>query len=405
MIKYSDKLLRFRDPFLNKLKIYREVILKNCVIPRFNSNTIKSLDLYSLECIATEIFNASIKELNSTFENKFDNKLINYLSFENTKFFSSTKLIEEIINSENFFFNQQPGITLDKLSNIENLSVYEINELFSSAGYKTKIKKHPELSGYDNIYISYSNTFSINFESLFDYFDKADLLTKTSLWVKRAFYIWKYLLLNQNFNEVYCYSLELRKSLNFPVSPEIFLIVEGITEEKLLPMFSCVHGFDFAKNGIYLVSAGGKNQVLKMYKDYKDKLCIPIFILFDFDAESIGKEIIKIKREIDSVYIINEGEFEDILTYQLILKSINNSFSIVNNNVEINELRSEACMVNVLNSLWKIKGYGEFSKASFAKMVKDNITCKTDVSSSIENIFNALNLVLKNKNGEDIPRQ
>ena len=49
----------------------------------------------------------------------------------------------------------------------------------------------------------------------------------------------------------------------FPI--EKVVIVEGITEEVLLPKFSNLCGYDFNKNGIKVISAGGKNQVVKLY--------------------------------------------------------------------------------------------------------------------------------------------
>lgn len=396
LIKYANKLLRFRDPFLNKLKIYKEVLLKNCIIPRYNSNSINNLNLYTLETIVTLIFNVSIDELNKT---AYENTILNtYLAYENTKFFSSEMLIEEIINSENFFVNQKPGITLDKISKINNLSFSDINELFSNAGYKNNLVKYPDLSEYQNWYIGYSDTFKINYDGLFDYIEKFKLINDRNIWIKRAYLLWEFTKSNNNLKEIFDYSLTLRKKLNYTVSPEIFLIVEGITEEKLLPLFSSVYGFNFAENGIYLVSAGGKNQVFKIYKDYKNKLNIPIFVLLDSDAEAIANEINLIKRAIDTVYLIKEGEFEDILTYELIQKTINNSFSLFES-VDISELRNESNMVNVLHFLWKSKGYGDFSKATFAKMVSDNIKSKSDVSCSIETIFNVLMTILNKENG------
>ena len=43
----------------------------------------------------------------------------------------------------------------------------------------------------------------------------------------------------------------------------LFGIVEGITEEILLPVFSKLLGYDFYAHGIQIIPAGGKNQVVK----------------------------------------------------------------------------------------------------------------------------------------------
>ena len=51
--------------------------------------------------------------------------------------------------------------------------------------------------------------------------------------------------------------------LKFPI--EKVLLVEGITEEILLPVFAKFLGYDFYAKGIQIIAAGGKNQVVKMY--------------------------------------------------------------------------------------------------------------------------------------------
>lgn len=47
-----------------------------------------------------------------------------------------------------------------------------------------------------------------------------------------------------------------KNSLRFPV--EKVVIAEGATEETLLPEFAKRCGYDFDKEGIYVLSAGGK---------------------------------------------------------------------------------------------------------------------------------------------------
>ena len=60
------------------------------------------------------------------------------------------------------------------------------------------------------------------------------------------------------------------KALKFPI--EKFVLAEGITEEILLPVFAKLQGCDFMKNGIHLISAGGKNQVARWYVKNRRKI-------------------------------------------------------------------------------------------------------------------------------------
>lgn len=107
----------------------------------------------------------------------------------------------------------------------------------------------------------------------------------------------------------------------FPVRK--LLLCEGITEETLLPVFSKICGYDFNKNGVYIISAGGKNQVVKYFYSFADRLKIPVFILLDNDAKSNLEEIKPKLREFDRIHLLKNGEFEDMLPNSLIIKTLN----------------------------------------------------------------------------------
>ena len=58
-------------------------------------------------------------------------------------------------------------------------------------------------------------------------------------------------------------NLRIEKALKYPLDK--IVLVEGITEEILLPAFARFCGYDFYKEGVQIIPAGGKNQVVKMY--------------------------------------------------------------------------------------------------------------------------------------------
>lgn len=173
-------------------------------------------------------------------------------------------------------------------------------------------------------------------------------------------------------------------SLRFPV--EKVLIVEGATEETLLPTFAQKCGYDFDKNGIYIISAGGKNQVVKLYYSLAEKLNIPIFVLLDKDAKE-NQEYIKTKlRNCDKIHLLNCGEFEDLLPLELVKRTLEyelNNISIIEQEI----LTTEEPMVKLLEEIFKTRGMHDFKKVEFAQMVRRNILLETDISAEIKAII------------------
>lgn len=173
--------------------------------------------------------------------------------------------------------------------------------------------------------------------------------------------------------------------LKFPV--EKLILVEGITEEILLPKFAKICGFDFDKNGIYLTSAGGKNQVVKLFYQFADILKLPIFVLLDNDGGVNAQEIQPKLREKDCVYIFSNGEFEDTLPLNLIKRTLNKHFEYPK--VKLDDLRKDLPMTKILKEIFKQRGQ-EFKKAEFASLVAQNISSKEDISEETKNVISKL---------------
>ena len=187
---------------------------------------------------------------------------------------------------------------------------------------------------------------------------------------------------------------DIRKAhlLKFPI--EKIILVEGITEETLLPAFSRFLGFDFYAEGIQIIASGGKNQVVKMYYELIDEVKIPIFVLLDRDAEENIRQIQPKLRAIDKIHLVSCGEFEDLLPKSLIVKTVNSHFE---NFLTITEddLNLPLPTAKVLEELFRTKGLHEFKKAEFAKLVRENISENADISGEITQIIKEISL--KNK--------
>ena len=175
-------------------------------------------------------------------------------------------------------------------------------------------------------------------------------------------------------------------ALRFPL--EKVIICEGITEEILLPEFARLLGYDFDKNGVYVLSAGGKNQVVRAFYKLAEIIRLPLFVLLDNDALSNSEEIKPKLRPIDKIYLLKSGEFEDILPIPLVQKTLN--YATENISSPLPEHIETGHTVEFLEDFFKNRGMHEFKKAEFAEMVKENLSDCIEVSDEIRNVIEAV---------------
>jgi hypothetical protein len=266
---------------------------------------------------------------------------------------------------------------------LRDLAQYVINFSLENLGYVCDgdFSLNKKILDYENSVFELDNDTKILIDNKIDYKSFINLIGDNS--VK-----------NLRWLKVFATEKDMKKarveySLGFPVKEVI--IVEGATEEILLPEFAKICGYDFDKEGIYVISAGGKNQVVKMYYKLIEELKIPIFILLDKDAEENINQIKPKLRKIDKIHLVSCGEFEDLLPGSLIVKTVNNE---LNNFAAITEddLDNDCSAVENLENIFKTKGFHEFKKADFAKLVKDNITEDSDISAEIASIIMEIGL-------------
>ncbi len=178
-------------------------------------------------------------------------------------------------------------------------------------------------------------------------------------------------------------------ALRFPVQK--LVICEGLTEEILLPEFAKLLGYDFDCNGVYVLSAGGKNQVVKLFYKMADLLNIPVFVLLDSDALENSHEIESKLRPIDKIYLLKSGEFEDILPVDLVEKTL--IYATENISLPAVECIEKGHTVEFLEDFFKHRGLHEFKKAEFAEMVKENLSPTAEVSEEIKSVIKAIELL------------
>ena len=176
---------------------------------------------------------------------------------------------------------------------------------------------------------------------------------------------------------------------NFGYPVKKILLCEGITEETLLPVFAKICDFDLNEHGIHVISAGGKNQVVKYFYKFAECLKIPIFVLLDNDAQTNLEEIKPKLRSIDKIHLLKCGEFEDLLPNSLITKALNDATKNISI-APIEELENATSKVEFLEEFFKHRGLHEFKKAEFAQLVKRNISDAEDISEEIKEIISEL---------------
>lgn len=220
----------------------------------------------------------------------------------------------------------------------------------------------------------------INYKACLSYIDEKS--PKNLLWLKNL--------------EI---SSDIRKSrfdnsLRFPV--EKVVIAEGATEETLLPKFAKRCGYDFDKEGIYVLSAGGKNQVVKLYYQLVESLKLPIFVLLDKDAKENLEEIQPRLRDIDKIHLLDCGEFEDLLPIKLVERTLDYELKNISM-LEKEKLNEDIPRVKFLEEVFKTRGMHEFKKVEFAQMVKKNIKHEEDISPEVVEIIDEIRLSTKDR--------
>lgn len=182
-------------------------------------------------------------------------------------------------------------------------------------------------------------------------------------------------------------SFSNKNKLKYPIQK--LVIVEGITEETLLPVFADKLNHNFDENGIFVLGAGGKSKSPSIYMKLKNILNIPVILLFDSDAFEVCNILQKNLLKKDKTIIINKGEFEDILSLNLIKRAINSEYDSINP-LLIRDLHIYPKMCENIEYYFRTRSLGEFKKSKFSKLIAKNIKYKTDITVEINDIINMI---------------
>lgn len=379
-----ERLQRFNNPFKRFDRVQREILIKHLIFPKISLKNYYEFSFGIRNFLAQLIWNESVRELNPDFKEIYYINL--YLFYEEIKEFSAKEILKRIVFSENILGYTKP-IDFSESDFISDQKV--LKDIFEQSGinFENKYSNISSLDALSEIYIMLRMNYPLNIDGFLQLAEAKKNLSKNIkrlIWINKQ--IKKHDIALNKLEKIYELA-EIYRNNNYSKKPlKLLILAEGATEEILLPVFSSISGLNFDKNGIELVASGGKNQVARIYEEIKQETNLPIFIILDADAQEIAKEIKKNIRSQDRLYLISRGEFEDILTDELICRAVNSYYGLTGK-IKREEINLHDSKINLLTNLWKQKGFGEFKKAEFAQLIAANIKTLADLSEEMKKII------------------
>ena len=185
----------------------------------------------------------------------------------------------------------------------------------------------------------------------------------------------------------------MRTDLPGDFLPDAIVIVEGPTEEVLLPRFGNALGMNFQSEAIMIVAAGGAKQVAKRYLFLRDLVAQPIVCVLDRDAEEQAAVITDTLRDCDRLFVLEAGEIEDTFesgAFARYLNSYLESFPGSVQPVAPSDFPVGTSRKAILGKLWKERKLGDFDKIAFAESIAQSLDTAGDVPKEFVRILKFL---------------
>ncbi|MBX9696400.1 MAG: ATP-dependent endonuclease [Cyanobacteria bacterium] len=167
----------------------------------------------------------------------------------------------------------------------------------------------------------------------------------------------------------------VRNQLPGSFLPEIIMLVEGQSEEILLPAFGRALGIDFNSLAVNLIPCGGAKQVAKQYLSLKELTNLPVIIVLDADVEEPTEIVSDSLRACDRLIVLSNGEIEDTFDEPSFVRILNRYLREQGFNEQLSPLdlnASDKRTVAVERAL-KARGLGTFDKIAFARVAAESV--------------------------------
>jgi hypothetical protein len=174
--------------------------------------------------------------------------------------------------------------------------------------------------------------------------------------------------------------------------PRRVLLVEGPTEQIVIPHLAQCLGLNLAARAIMLVSAGGANQLMRRYMHYRELVALPIDCILDGDVASHGEALSEHLRDQDHLYILSSSEMESVFSLEQ-LTLIANCYlenhreGSIQPEIKISDWQRNVSTKEALERLWRKRGLGSFDKIGFARAVAKSIRWPAQVPIEIKAII------------------
>ena len=392
----ANRLLKFEFPPKREVKVYERLIKTNGLSSGLSKKVLESLPVSWLETIYRDLW--------QSFCGESDSPVNNWLSlFLLIEEFEEFELSQWVVDDIRLLGERDTGVTHSYYYR-EALNRDAMMALLSGNGYRTDfLSALDETQAEDDTSLQLAYLACRRFTRVLPWMELLACLGPGD-WIK-----FPRLARLQRILELLDSVLDMQESLNaenfiqraywmqgflgqaevseaavlagLPCPVKELVIVEGETENLLLPLFAKAKGLDFNALGIYLLPAGGKNHVLSLYRENALNLRIPICVVLDCDAESIVEELREHLRPQDYIFHIAEGEFEDMYDLPLIIQTINHYYQPYPelNELGFDEIAKESQAqgrVQMLKAVWQTYNLGSFDKIKFASQYAELFTMK-----------------------------
>lgn len=176
---------------------------------------------------------------------------------------------------------------------------------------------------------------------------------------------------------------------------KVVILVEGLTEQILLPGLARACGLDLAALGAIIVPAGGAKKLARQYLYLKERITKPIFCLFDRDAQAWAAKVTSALRQNDYVHILADGEIEDLMHLEFFVSQLNSYLTAdclydTNRLVAVSDFSPAQRRTFILDQIWRQRQLGKFEKVKFAQFITSVVCSPEAISTDGKRMFNKL---------------
>lgn len=408
LLSMMNRFLRLEFPPQRDYELCLQLIQKGLLSPQFSRHQLLMLPVKTIEQLAALTLDASVIEspevVGKGLSSKESDQLLSLiLATEETYQYSLSALVSEDLalleahqtgSTHGYYF--KPSQNTDLLAHVLQSQGYRHDILLASEGHITPDMAYwlcrrltvvfPWSAVLTHFPLEQAETFPYLYQLYLKYrfvtqelsnipddspmFLLQTLLPQLRTWIEEVF---------PRFSEEAQVARPIRE----------LVLVEGVTEELLIPAIAKAMGFNLDAEGIFIQAVGGKNQMMQQYVDYAEHLAVPISMILDKDAQSMLPDLAYYQREQDRIMILEEGEFEDIYALELIVKTVNEHYQ-PHQPLTLKDLRKMdgSSRVKALQSLWLELGLGLFDKVQFAQYLVQTICHERFLSPPMKRLIN-----------------